>query len=59
MIPDWGSHPRAWGRPSDKQVGEAAVYVNRFLGHVRGETDGGDCDAWHDANTAKDSGPDV
>jgi hypothetical protein len=59
MVPDWAAHPRASGQPSDKQVGEAAVYVNRFLGHVRGETDGADCDAWDDPDDAEDSGPDL
>jgi hypothetical protein len=59
MVPDRAAHPRASGRPSDKQVGQTAVYGNRFLGHVRGETDGADCDAWDDPNTAKDFGPDV
>jgi hypothetical protein len=47
------------GRPSDKQVGEAAVYVNRFLGQMHGETDRADCDAWDDPDHAEDSGPDV
>jgi hypothetical protein len=47
------------GRPSDKQVGEAAVYVNRFLGHMHGETDRADCDAWDDPDNAEDYGADV